>query len=169
MKTATITIYKAYVLYDIDSLTFKRVDGEMSDQTDRVRNALSSDSEEELDKVMLHRYMEGRDATLRTKLAFCLVSDEADSLEVDNNPSMDSPSFVYKLNVPDHFNAEIVKALSQKIHNYLVDGTAYDWYSRQGTAYAVGQTELDDMLKKIASSLRKSFVYRPLQPFGPAK
>lgn len=169
MKTATITIYKSYLLYDIDSLTFKRVDGVMSDQTDRVRNALSSDSEEELDKVMLHRYMEARDAALRTKLAFCLVNEDSDTLEVDNNPMMEDPSFVYKISVPDRFTSETVKALSKKMHQYIVDGTAYDWYSRQGIAYAVGENELADMLRKISSSLRESFVSRPLQPFGPAK
>lgn len=168
MKTATITINKSYVLYDVDALTYKRADGVMSDQSDRLKNAISSDSEEELDRVMLYRYMDDKDANIKRKLAFCLVKGERDTLSASNAPSMDKPAYVYTLNVPDTWDAEMVAALSTRIHQYIVDGTAYDWYSRQGLEFSVSASELEDRLTKIAASLRKPFVSRPLQPFGPA-
>lgn len=168
MKTATITINKSYVLYDVNSLTYKRVDGVMSDQSDRLKNAISSDSEEELDRIMLYRYMDDKDANLKRKLAFCLVKDEGKELAASNAPSTDKPAYEYKLNVPDTWDADMVAALSARIHQYIVDGTAYDWYSRQGLEFSVSASELEDRLTKLAASLRKPFVNRPLQPFGPA-
>lgn len=167
MKKIKITIIKQNVLDAIDALSFKRVDGVLSGQTDQAKNALSSDSEEALDKALLNRYMEGRDGELRARLAFCINSEDDGELEVTNAPSTEA-SFVYSLNAPDHFNKEVLKALAEKINNFFIDATAYDWYSRQGVEYSVGPAELDRMLTDIAVSLRKPFVKRPLQPFGPA-
>lgn len=168
MKRVTITINKQRVLECIDALTFKRVDGVMADQAEQVRNALSSDSTESLDKSLLHNYMEGRDAELRARLAFCLVSEDDECLSFSNDSLSEELSFVYELNAPDHYNKDTLKALTQKIHKYFIDGVAYDWYSRQGIAHSVGAVELDAMLTDIVVSLRKPFVRRPLQPFGPA-
>ena len=169
-KPATITIYKKAVLADIDAQTFKRVDGVMSDQSDAVRNALSSDGEDVLDHKLLHRYMEGRDAEVRAKLAFCIIPEETDGDIVITNESLnEQPEFKFNLNVPDYFNKDTAMALMQKIHRYFVDGVAYDWYMRQGVPYSVGADDLGRMLTDIAVSLRKPFVKRPLQPFGPAK
>lgn len=167
MKRISISIIKAYVLHDIDSITYKRVDGVMSAESDSVRNALSSDSEEPLDECLLQRYMEGRDAQLRAKLSFCIARDKDEDLNVTNAPLRDEESFDFVLDAPDHFGKDTVKALAQKIHKYFVDGCAYDWYTRQGVEYSVGYEELDQMLSEIAVSLRKPFVKRPLQPFGP--
>ena len=75
-KPATITIYKKAVLASIDAQTFKRVDGVLSAESEQMKNALSSDSEENLDKHMLHEHMEKRDANIRMRLTFCLVRDE---------------------------------------------------------------------------------------------
>lgn len=166
-KRATITIRKQYVLADIDSLTYKRTDGVMSDQTDQFKNAVASDSEEELDKMLLHRFMEDRDAQIRARIAFCLVQDEVEELSATNDPRVSEPDFTYRINVPDHFTNDTVNALSRRIHQYLVDGSTYDWYSKQGLSYSVSSEQLDQMLTDIGVSLRKPFVKRPLQPFGP--
>ena len=168
MKKIYIVIKKNQVISDIDAITFKRVDGVMSDQTDAVRNALSSDEEDVLDNKLMHRYMEGRDAALRAKLAFCLIPEEENDLVITNDPLSENPEFAFNLNVPDYFNKDAGMALVQKIHKYFVDGVAYDWYMRQGVPYSVSAADLDKMLTDIAVSLRKPFVNRPLQPFGPA-
>lgn len=168
MKKIYIVIKKDQVIGDIDAITFKRVDGVMSDQSDAVRNALSSDGEDVLDHKLLHRYMEGRDAALRAKLAFCIIPEEENDLVITNDSLSGDPEFSFNLNVPDYFNKDAGMALMQKIHKYFVDGTAYDWYMRQGVQYSVSAEDLDKMLTDIAVSLRKPFVKRPLQPFGPA-
>lgn len=169
MKRICIVINKGQVIRDVDAITFKRVDGVMSDQSDSVRNALSSDGEDVLDHKLLHRYMEGRDAEVRAKLAFCIIPEETDGDLVITNESLnEQPDFQFNLNAPDYFNKDSAMALGQKIHRYFVDGVAYDWYMRQGVPYSVGADDLDRMLTDIAVSLRKPFVKRPLQPFGPA-
>jgi hypothetical protein len=165
-KPATITIYKKAVLASIDAQTFKRVDGVLSAESDQMKNALSSDSEENLDKHILHEHMENRDANLRRRLTFCLVSDDED-LSVSNLLEVDKPTFIYNLTVPDTFDKQRLKSLAKKIHNYMVQGSLYDWYATQNMKGNVSATELEDLESEIVSMLRPSSVKRPLQPFGP--
>ena len=166
-KLATITIYKKAVLADIDAQTFKRVDGVLAGESDQVRNALSSDSEELLDGSILHRHMENRDAEIRKRLRFCLKSNTEEELKVDNLLDMDVETFVYDLAVPENFDKQRLKALARKMHNYIVQGSLHDWYSTQNMKGNVSEAELEDMESEIISMLRASFVQRPLQPFGP--
>lgn len=165
-KPATITIYKKAVLASIDAQTFKRVDGVLSAESDQMKNALSSDSEENLDMHILHEHMEKRDANLRRRLTFCLVSDDED-LSVSNLLEVDKPTFIYNLTVPDTFDKQRLKSLAKKIHNYMVQGSLYDWYATQNMKGNVSATELEDLESEIVSMLRPSCVKRPLQPFGP--
>ena len=167
MKQATITIYKLTVLADIDAQTFKRVDGVLAGESDQVKNALSSDSEEHLDKHILHGHMETRDANIRKRLAFCLNNDEEEKLSVSNLLEIDVPTFEYKLSVPDIFDKQRLKILAKKIHNYIVQGTLHDWYATQNMKGNVSADEIEDMESEIICMLRSSFVKRPLQPFGP--
>jgi hypothetical protein len=165
-KPATITIYKKAVLASIDAQTFKRVDGVLSAESDQMKNALSSDSEENLDKHILHEHMENRDANLRRRLTFCLVSDDED-LSVSNLLEVDKPTFIYNLTVPDTFDKQRLQSLAKKMHNYMVQGSLYDWYATQNMKGNVTATELEDLESEIVSMLRPSCVKRPLQPFGP--
>ena len=165
-KPATINIYKQAILAEIDAQTFKRIDGVLAAESDQVKNAVSSDSEEQLDKHILHRHMENRDSTVRKKLTFCLVNEE-DDLSVTNLLEMDSPIFEYKLNVPDTCDKQRLKVIAKKIHNYIVQGSLHDWYATQNMKGNVSAAELDDLLTEIVCMLRSSYVKRPLQPFGP--
>ena len=165
-KLATITLYKTLVLASIDAQTFKRVDGVLSAESDQMKNALSSDSEENLDKHILHEHMEKRDANLRRRLTFCLVPDDKE-LTVSNILEVDMPTFEYKLAVPDTFDKQRLQSLAKKMHNYMVQGSLYDWYATQNMKGSVTATELEDLEREIVSMLRPSCVKRPLQPFGP--
>lgn len=165
-KSAVITIYKNLVLADIDAQTFKRVDGILASEPDQVKNAVSSDSEEQLDSNILHRHMEKRDAMIRRKLAFCLEVDD-EVLEVDNLLEKDVPAFEYRLMVPDVFDKQRLKTVAQKLHEYLVQGSLCDWYATQNMKGNVGISELEDIETEIVCMLRSSYVKRPLQPFGP--
>lgn len=165
-KAATVTIYKQLVLADIDAQTFKRVDGVLSTESEQLRNALSSDSQEHLDQHILHRHMEKRDANIRKRLAFCLAHDEED-LVVSNILDMEEPTFEYKLSVPDSCDKQRLKSLAQNIHDYLVQGSLFDWYATQNMKGNVSAIELEDLEREIVCMLRSSCVKRPLQPFGP--
>lgn len=165
-KPATITIYKKAVLASIDAQTFKRVDGVLSAESEQMKNALSSDSEENLDKHILHEHMEKRDANIRKRLTFCLAYDDED-LSASNLLEVDEPTFEYKLSVPDTFDKQRLQSLAKKMHNYIVQGALYDWYATQNMKGNVSATELEDLENEIVYMLRTSFVKRPLQPFGP--
>lgn len=165
-KLATITLYKTLVLASIDAQTFKRVDGVLSAESDQMKNALSSDSEENLDKHILHEHMEKRDANLRRRLTFCLVPDD-EELSVSNLLEVDTSTFEYILSVPDTFDKQRLQSLAKKMHNYMVQGSLYDWYATQNMKGNVSATELEDLEREIVSMLRPSCVKRPLQPFGP--
>lgn len=165
-KLATITLYKTLVLASIDAQTFKRVDGVLSAESDQMKNALSSDSEENLDKHILHEHMEKRDANLRRRLTFCLVPDD-EELKVSNILEVDVSAFEYNLAVPDTFDKQRLQSLAKKMHNYMVQGSLYDWYATQNMKGSVTATELEDLESEIVSMLRPSCVKRPLQPFGP--
>ena len=169
MKQATITIYKLAVLADIDAQTFKRVDGVLAGESDQTKNALSSDSEEHLDKHILHGHMETRDANIRKRLAFCLGGNEEGNLSVSNLLDIGVPTFEYGLSVPDIFDKQRLKIWARKIHNYIVQGTLHDWYATQNMKGNVSAAEIEDMESEIICMLRSSFVKRPLQPFGPQR
>ena len=166
MKKATITIYKKAVLADIDALTFKRVDGVLAGESEQVKNALSSDSQEDLDGHLLHRHMELRDANLRKRLSFCLERDDED-LSVTNLLEMDNPIFLYRLSVPDGMDKQRLSVLAKKMHDYLVNGTLCDWYATQNMKGDVSAEELEDLEAEVIYALRPSYTKRPLQPFGP--
>lgn len=165
-KPATITIYKKAVLASIDAQTFKRVDGVLSAESEQVKNALSSDSTENLDEHILHEHMETRDANIRKRLAFCLINDEED-LSVNNLLEVDIPTFEYRLMVPGIFDRQRLKILARKMHDYMVQGVLHDWYATQNMKGNVSADELEDMENDIVCMLRSSSVKRPLQPFGP--
>lgn len=165
-KEATITLYKNAILADIDAQTFKRADGALSAESDQLRNAISSDSSESFDEHILHRHMEARDASIRQRVAFCLSQIEGD-LSVSNLLDKDVPIFEYRLMVPESCDKQRLKSLAQKIHNYIVEGSLYDWYATQNMKGNVGAAELEEMESSIVSMLRSSCVKRPLQPFGP--
>ena len=165
-KPATITIYKKAVLADIDAQTFKRVDGVLAGESDQVKNALSSDSTEDLDEHILHGHMETRDANIRMRLAFCLDNDGESSLSASNLLDIDTPTFTYALSVPEIYDNNRLKILARKIHNYIVQGALHDWYATQNMKGNVSAAELEDMESEIICLLRSSSVKRPLQPFG---
>lgn len=166
---ATIELIKQRILDDIDAVTYKRMESTMAGQPESVQNSLSSDSHEELDKGILHRYMQTRDAHLRRKLAFCLVKEQTDEIKASNRLKTDEPSFIYVINVPEGFDSNAAEVLADLMHRYIADGSIFDWYAYQHMECFISAEMLKDMENEVSRQLRKSYVSRPLQPFGPQK
>ena len=169
---ATVRLVKEIILASIDAQTFKRVDGVLSAESDQIKNAISSDSTETLDKHILHEHMEQRDAILRQRLSFCLKELDyyiGNELVATNILETEMPFFEYKMSVPEGFDGQRLRTLAKKMHNYIVQGTLHDWYATQNMKGNVSKDELDEIEKEIVCMLRSSFVKRPLQPFGPQK
>ena len=168
-KLASIKIYKDVVLSMIDGLTYKRVDGALAGESDQVKNAISSESDNShLDAYLLRGRLEVRNAKIRQRLAFCLERD-TEELSATNVLDLDDESFDYTLFVPEYFDKSRLQVLTAKINNYLVQGSLYDWYATQNLKGDVSADALEDMETEIVCMLRASFIKRPLQPFGPQK
>ena len=167
--TAIIDLIKQRILDDIDAMTYKRMESTMAGQPESVQNSLSSDSHDDLDKGLLHRFMQSRDAQLRRKLAFCLVKKQSDEIRATNKLKTDEPSFKYHINVPDGFDCDAADVLADLMHRYIVDGSIFDWYAYQHMECFITAEMLKDMECEVSRQLRKSYVSRPLQPFGPQK
>lgn len=166
MKTAKITLYKQIILDDVNAATFKRVDGILAGESEQVKNALSSDSDEHLDKHILHGFMEARDANIRKRLTFCIQKD-LEELSASNMLEVDNPLLEYSLIVPEAFDRQRLKVLAKKMHIYIVQGILHDWYAMQNMKGNVSEEELEDLEAEVVYMLRSSGVKRPLQPFGP--
>lgn len=166
---ATIEINKSDLLYDIDAMTYKRMESTLAGEPDRVQNSLSSDSQEDLDRNILHRYMQTRDARLRKKLAFCLAKENVQEISVSSRLKVDEPSFIYVIDAPEGFDSNAAEVLADLMHRYIVDGCIHDWYSYQHMECLVSESQLEEMENAVSRQLRKSHVTRPLQPFGPQK
>lgn len=167
--TAKISLIKQRILDDIDAMTYKRMESTMAGQPESVQNSLSSDSREDLDKGILHRFMQTRDANLRRKLAFCLVKKHSEEISASNRLKIDEESFTYNVNVPEGFDCEAADVLADLMHRYIVDGSIHDWYAYQHMECFVSAEMLRDMECEVSRQLRKSYVSRPLQPFGPQR
>ena len=164
-KSRTIEIYKTEVYKDIDLYTHKHVDAR-EDMGLRSSNAVSSDNSEDVDGAVIARYVEFRDAQLRTAMQFALA--ESDDEYADDDITLESNKYTYHLRVPDGFKDSTLRPLAEYIHRFLVWGALYDWYSQFGMAQAAVY-DPRNLLDNIVGTLRgPSTVKRPIQPFGPA-
>lgn len=164
MKTLSITIKKERIYADMDALTFKKVDASMVAESDRTQNAVSSDSNEEFDRGIIDGYIQDREASLRLKLAFCLVTEEENSVSNEIQES-----FSYDLILPEGMPNVVARGLAEKMHQYIVRGALHDWYAGQGVASPYSEEYLENRISAIVGTLRGGFIKRPLQPFGPRK
>lgn len=166
-KSRVIEIIKSEVLKDIDLLTHKHVDAH-DEMGLRSANAVSSDNAERVDGAVIARYVEFRDAQLRSILQFALKEKEDE--HATDILKLKETKYVYSFVVPDGFNDGMLRPLAEFIHRFLVFGALYDWYAQFGMQQAaVYEKALNGLSDKIAGALRgPSTVKRPIQPFGPA-
>lgn len=168
-KSRHVTIYKNEVYKDIDLVTFKHVDGSL--MTDlRARNAISSDIGEGVDRALISRFVEFRDAQLRTKFRFALAEQYAE--HADDDITLDENTYEYYFDVPEQFNDSMLKPMAEHIHRFLVYGALYDWFNQFGMLQQaqVYEKNLKNIEDELASMMQgPSIVKKPLQPFGPAK
>lgn len=164
-KKSTIVIKKKEVLNKIETLAYKRVESSLNDQTPETQGAIQADSTEGLDATILYSLLNSRDAEIRSKLLYCLVSEGSRDMIVSNESSLED-EFVYKLEVPDEFTRDQLVSACGLINDYFVYATLHDWYVQHGVASTIDPTWLDGLLRKIAGAFRFETLRKPLQPFG---
>ena len=167
MKEAKVTLTKKDLLYDVDALTYKRVDATLAGEAQRAQNALSSDSSEDLDGSILNRLISTRLAKIKRKLAFAIKANNQ-SMVASPTTTL-SESIEIPLMVPDNYTQDQLSSLSDMMHDYLVKGTIRDWYKNAGVVSTVDDSELEELESAIVCSLRVGYTRRPMQPFGPRK
>lgn len=169
-KRRRVDIFKNEVYKDIDLYTHKHVDASQTITENRARNAVSSDTHEDVDSAVIARLVEFRDAQLRRRIRFALAPWEqefaADPLTLEDN------RYHYYLSVPVEFDDNNLEPLAEYIHRFLVFGALCDWYGQMGMQQQASYygSQMEQLEDDIASALRgPSIVKRPLQPFGPAQ
>lgn len=168
MKTITITLHKN-VIYDyVNSHTFKRVDANLADATERTQNAVSSDTEEENDLFLVSEYCDRRDAIIRQRLRFCLVDTDPGRVVFDN--SLDTGGeYEYVLNVQDNFSSNDLQSVGKLLDWYIKRGALFSWYAGAGVDPLDSEQTIADLENEIVGALRgQPWGRRPMQPFGPA-
>lgn len=167
MKNFTIRIIKSKIDEDIDNRTYKRMEVSLQGASDTTKDAASSDTEEEHDAAIVTRYRDYRDAKIRRRLVRYLVSNST-ATEFINALRSPKQEYVYVFSLPDDTSSDFIDAVKGLIHEYIVRGTAYDWYKYAGLQPTDSEKDLEDMENDILNSLRgKPVTTRPLQPFGP--
>lgn len=169
-KRCLIELILADVYKDIDCLTEKFAEANIdSDRNIEQKDAIISDSAEDIDGHILARFVEQRDSRLRKMLQSYLVVPE--EFYKNNNLEI-KDRYCYNLLLPESFSDAMLEPLKTQMHQYLVCGALYDWYIKMGMmaqarAYNDDLDETTTEIKSLAKG--RSITKRPMQPFGPAK
>jgi hypothetical protein len=168
MKTLTVRLNKAVIDNDIDHRTYKRSEASLQTMPEVSRDAAASDTTEGHDGSIVTRYRDLRDAMLRKRLIRYLTN-ELDTTEFTNLPRTENAEYVYTFSVPDDFRTELMAAIKDQMHEYIIRGTIYDWYKYAGLPTMDTDLSLEEMENDILNALRgkPNATTRPLQPFGP--
>ena len=146
-KARKIKLFKEPMLQEIDAHTSKYV--EAAELNIKQGNAISSDSEENLDGSIMSRLMGYRDAKLRKSLNPFL--GEKTVSEADNLTS-NEPAYTYELKLPPDFNDARLQAITELMHRYIVWGSLSDWFAQMNLKEA-NIYNTDDISEQINSLL----------------
>ena len=167
MKTLVVRLNKSVIDNDIDHRTYKRTEASLQTMPEVSRDAAASDTEEGHDKSIVMRYRDLRDARLRKRL-IRYITDDLSVTEFSNILRTENPEYVYSFSVTDDFRNELMAAIKDQMHEYIVRGTIYDWFKYAGLPTMDTDKSLEDMENEILNAFRgKPCGTRPLQPFGP--
>lgn len=171
MKTVylpyTITCRKQELFYDIDSILHKKMDIETTKEGGRENMqayAIRTD-DSELDRDLLTRMLDLRDAEVRTFMRRYLAPAETPSEENDM-PTEDGQDYVYALSMPEKWRPAMLEPLTRFIHDYLVYGALWGYYRNNVPEWmrTIDLKGLEEGIKGLLNS-RTGAVKRPLQPF----
>lgn len=160
----TITIKKDLVFYHAEAAIRKVLDVRL--QTPHLSSYhIQPDENVGIDKELLHRIIELRDAIVRDVMQKYL---EYDGTEADDELEASTANFVYSLDMPTNWRSAMLKPLATYIHNFLVKGILYDYLKDKmpdiAQAYLPEVEELQDSIES-ALNAREGMIKAPLQPF----
>ena len=115
MKYYSISINKNELFYDIDALTHKTTEAriDMPEKSSVKSTYAIKTDESELDRSLLTRMLNYRDAQLRTVISKYL-SEETDD-HSNNDLRQDVAEYIYSLEMRDDWNGNLLKPLKSVI------------------------------------------------------
>lgn len=159
-----ITIKKDLVIYHAEAAIRKVLDVRQQAGT-LPGYHLQPDEDTGIDKELIHRIIELRDADVSTILAKYLgvfSTSEDDELQAE------TANFEYALEMPDSWPSSMLRPLTTYIHNYLVSGILYDYLKDKMPDIAQAYfPDVENLKQSITDTLniRQGIMKRPLQPF----
>ena len=162
-----IYLLKDQILYDIDAQTLivmrSRRDATKADNTN-----IGTDEADRL-RPLLHRWIDKYTDFVRTALA--PYAKNGQSVASMNDIKMWKERDI-EIHMPDYWNESVYPMLVNAVHDYIVNGTLYDYFSLNlsiNDPVTVAKREaMDDALLKIkqyANTVIAGSVRKPLQPF----
>ena len=159
-----ITIRKSNVLYHAMADIQKVLDVRGQTGT-QAGYHVNPDQDNRIDKELLHRCMELRDADVNTILQKHLSNFSTEEIDDLHDSETD---FQYSLEMPDAWPSTMLRPLATYIHNYLVKGILYDYLKDKMPDIAeTYKPDVDSLKESVETALntRQGFIKRPLQPF----
>ena len=165
VKDRTVTIIKQKLYEDIDTESYKFMEGN-TDAPSQKSNAVSSDTAERLDGHIIARLAEISDARLRKRLNQYLKNNSVVAT-ADNTMILDA-AFVYNLTLSTEFNDSMMDALAKHMHHYIVWSVLFDWYgasigSEQAKWFQLNIKESEDAIIKLIASIDGHLAVRHLE------
>lgn len=162
-----IYLLKDQILYDIDAQTLivmrARRDATKADNTN-----IGTDEADRL-RPLLHRWIDKYTDYVRTALS--PYARNAQSVGSMNDIKMWKERDI-ELQMPDYWNESVYPMLVNAVHDYIVNGTLYDYFSLNlsiNDPVTIAKREaMDEALLKIkqyANTVMPGQVRKPLQPF----
>ena len=163
-----IYLLKDQILYDIDAQTLI-VTRARRDAATKVDNNVTATDEADRLRPLLHRWIDKYTDYVRTALA--PYTRNAKSVGSMNDIKMWKERDI-ELQMPDYWNESVYPMLVNAVHDYIVNGTLYDYFSLNlsiNDPVTVSKREaMDEALLKIrqyANTVIPGSVRKPLQPF----
>ena len=163
-----IYLLKDQILYDIDAETLI-VTRARRDAATKVDNNVTATDEADRLRPLLHRWIDKYTDYVRTALA--PYARNAKSVGSMNDIKMWKERDI-ELQMPEYWNESVYPMLVNAVHDYIVNGTLYDYFSLNlsiNDPVTVSKREaMDDALLKIrqyANTVIPGSVRKPLQPF----
>lgn len=177
IEDRTIIIFKKEVFEQIDHITQKYADAALSEMIAIARDALTSDNDEALDSLVLSRYVDYRAAMVRRLLSpglnkSPLTHYDNDGYPIEARAGKDasdelsiSPRYIYEIKDSERISGDMLESLAIYIHEFIVRGALYDWYSHLGSQHARDFGDIFELEKELRGVFDCGIVWRQPGPF----
>jgi hypothetical protein len=142
-KTVNITIYKSELIFDVRNRTHLTGESRKSgDNYEQVANMKVSADDEHMAQIL--RSIATATAIIQTKMAEYIISTTGTS----TNELIDADTDIaFELSMPSNYNMATIDAITQGIHQYIVNTAVAEWFD------ITDKADASDYLSAAAANL----------------